>query len=158
MFWDHATPERDSWSPNPRFIALHAGISHVLHMGASSESEVFAQILDKFDRAAGGSAGVLGILCINVRFVGCLVSPTWQLCGVYALEVVFISVRSKITYTTCHSRLKSNVLESLKLKLTSRASRHRLAQRQDHKQVGSQSVWASVRIVLLPSGMVHLSG
>jgi hypothetical protein len=87
MFWDHAAPERDSWSPNPHFIALHAGISHVLQMSASSESEVFAQILDNFDRTAGGNAGILGVPCIK-RFVDCLVSRTWQLCGVCGIEVV----------------------------------------------------------------------
>lgn len=65
MFWDHAAPGRDSWSPNPRFIALHAGISHVLHMSASSESEAFAQIVDNFDRRVGGNAGILGIPCIE---------------------------------------------------------------------------------------------
>ncbi|KAG1722563.1 hypothetical protein EDB19DRAFT_1767288 [Suillus lakei] len=58
---------RDLPLPNPHFIALHAGISRILYM--SGASEVFAQILDKYDRAAGGSVRSpekrMEIRCIN---------------------------------------------------------------------------------------------
>ncbi|KAG0704680.1 hypothetical protein DFH29DRAFT_358899 [Suillus ampliporus] len=56
-FQNHAAPEWDLPLPNPHFIALHAGICRILHMSAASE--VFAQILDRFDEAAGGDAGIL---------------------------------------------------------------------------------------------------
>ncbi|KAG1804559.1 hypothetical protein EV424DRAFT_1351260 [Suillus variegatus] len=51
-FWNHDAPTEDLPLPNPHLIALHAGISQILYM--SSASEVFAQILDKYDGAAGG--------------------------------------------------------------------------------------------------------
>ncbi|KAG1748495.1 uncharacterized protein EDB91DRAFT_1114423 [Suillus paluster] len=56
-FRNHDAHTRDLPLPNPHFIALHAGISRILHM--SGVSEVFAQILDKYDGAAGGNAGSL---------------------------------------------------------------------------------------------------
>ncbi|KAG0704677.1 hypothetical protein DFH29DRAFT_1036801 [Suillus ampliporus] len=56
-FRNHAVPERNLPLPNPYFIALHAGICRILHMSAASE--VFAQILDKFDGATGGKVGIL---------------------------------------------------------------------------------------------------
>ncbi|KAG0704691.1 hypothetical protein DFH29DRAFT_873552 [Suillus ampliporus] len=56
-FQNHAAPTRDLSLPNPHFIAIHAGIARILHM--SGAAEVFAQILDKYDEAAGGNAGVL---------------------------------------------------------------------------------------------------
>jgi hypothetical protein len=56
-FRNHAAPDRDLPLPNPQFIiALHAGISRILHM--SGAAEVFDQILDKYDKAAGGNAGI----------------------------------------------------------------------------------------------------
>jgi hypothetical protein len=56
-FRNHDSPTRDLPLPNPHFIALHAGISRILHM--SGASEIFAQILDKYDGAAGGNIGSL---------------------------------------------------------------------------------------------------
>ncbi|KAG2139217.1 hypothetical protein DEU56DRAFT_800175 [Suillus clintonianus] len=56
-FRNHDAPTRNLPLPNPHFIALHAGISRILHM--SGASEVFAQILDKYDGAAGGNVGNL---------------------------------------------------------------------------------------------------
>ncbi|KAG1747728.1 uncharacterized protein EDB91DRAFT_1114510 [Suillus paluster] len=56
-FQNHAAPTRDIPLPNPHFIALHAAISPILHM--SGAAEVFAQILDRYDGAAGGNAGIL---------------------------------------------------------------------------------------------------
>ncbi|KAG2116174.1 hypothetical protein DEU56DRAFT_840481 [Suillus clintonianus] len=56
-FRNHDSPTRDLPLPNPHFIALHAGISRILHM--SGASEVFAQILDKYDGAAGGNVASL---------------------------------------------------------------------------------------------------
>lgn len=56
-FSNHAAPDRDLPLPNPYFLALHAGISRVLHM--SGAAVVFEQIFNKYDRAAGGNAGVL---------------------------------------------------------------------------------------------------
>ncbi|OAX33100.1 hypothetical protein K503DRAFT_553211 [Rhizopogon vinicolor AM-OR11-026] len=41
----------------PHSITLHAGISRILHM--SGAAQVFSQILEKYDRAAGDSAGIL---------------------------------------------------------------------------------------------------
>ncbi|KAG1747795.1 uncharacterized protein EDB91DRAFT_1114873 [Suillus paluster] len=56
-FRNHAAPTRDIPLPNPHFITLHAAISRILHM--SGAAEVFAQILDRYDGAAGGNAGIL---------------------------------------------------------------------------------------------------
>lgn len=56
-FQNYDAPTRNLPLPNPRFIALHAGISRILHM--SGASEVFAQILDKYDGAARGNVGNL---------------------------------------------------------------------------------------------------
>ncbi|KAG2131742.1 hypothetical protein DEU56DRAFT_981791 [Suillus clintonianus] len=56
-FRNHAAPTRDISLPNPHFIVLHAAISQILHM--SGASEVFAQILDLYDGAAGGNARIL---------------------------------------------------------------------------------------------------
>jgi hypothetical protein len=56
-FINHAAPDRDLSVPNPHFLALHAGISRILHM--SGAAEIFEQIFNKYDRAAGGNAGVL---------------------------------------------------------------------------------------------------
>ncbi|KAG1894687.1 uncharacterized protein F5891DRAFT_1061703 [Suillus fuscotomentosus] len=56
-FQNHDAPTEDLPLPNPHLIALHAGISQILYM--SGASEVFAQILDKYDGAAGGNAGSL---------------------------------------------------------------------------------------------------
>ena len=56
-FTNHAAPDRELPLPSPYFLALHAGISRVLHM--SGAAEVFEQIFDKYDGAAGGNAGVL---------------------------------------------------------------------------------------------------
>ncbi|KAG0694265.1 hypothetical protein DFH29DRAFT_1006494 [Suillus ampliporus] len=56
-FRNHAAPTRDIPLPNPHFIALHAAICRILHM--SGAAEVFAQILDRYDGAAGGNAGIL---------------------------------------------------------------------------------------------------
>jgi hypothetical protein len=56
-FRNHATPYRNLPLPNPDFIALHAGLSMILHM--SGAAEVFDQIFDRYDRASGGSAGLL---------------------------------------------------------------------------------------------------
>ncbi|KAG2346359.1 hypothetical protein BDR05DRAFT_959207 [Suillus weaverae] len=56
-FRNHDAPTQDLPLPNPQFIALHAGISRILHM--SGASEVFTQILDKYDGATGGNVGSL---------------------------------------------------------------------------------------------------
>lgn len=56
-FRNHDVSTQDLPLPNPHFIALHAGLSRILHM--SGASEVFAQILDKYDGAAGGDVGNL---------------------------------------------------------------------------------------------------
>ncbi|KAG1727218.1 hypothetical protein EDB19DRAFT_1914304 [Suillus lakei] len=56
-FRNHDVSTQDLPLPNPHFITLHAGISRILHM--SGASEVFAQILDKYDGAAGGNIGSL---------------------------------------------------------------------------------------------------
>lgn len=56
-FTNHAAPNRDLPLPNPHFIALHAGICRILHM--SGAAEIFDQIFNKYDRAAGGNSGVL---------------------------------------------------------------------------------------------------
>jgi hypothetical protein len=56
-FHNHAVPYRNLPLPNPDFIALHAGLSMILHM--SGAAEVFDQIFDRYDRASGGSAGLL---------------------------------------------------------------------------------------------------
>ncbi|KAG1720571.1 uncharacterized protein EDB91DRAFT_1280582 [Suillus paluster] len=56
-FRNHTAPTRDIPLPNPHFIALHAAISRILHM--SGAAEVFAQILDRYDGAAGGNAIIL---------------------------------------------------------------------------------------------------
>ncbi|KAG1795993.1 uncharacterized protein HD556DRAFT_1471324 [Suillus plorans] len=56
-FQNHDAPTEDLPLPNPHLIALHAGISQILYM--SGASEAFAQILDKYDGAAGGNVGSL---------------------------------------------------------------------------------------------------
>jgi siroheme synthase len=56
-FRNHDVSTQDLPLPSPHCIALHAGISRILHM--SGASEVFAQILDKYDGAAGGNIGSL---------------------------------------------------------------------------------------------------
>ena len=56
-FSNHAAPDQNLPLPNPYFLAIHAGISWVLPM--SSAAEIFEQIFNKYDRAAGGNAGVL---------------------------------------------------------------------------------------------------
>ncbi|KAG0694268.1 hypothetical protein DFH29DRAFT_1006497 [Suillus ampliporus] len=56
-FRNHAAPTRDIPLPNPHFIALHAAICRILHM--SGAAEVFTQILDRYDGAAGGNVGIL---------------------------------------------------------------------------------------------------
>jgi hypothetical protein len=56
-FRNHAAPYRSLPLPDPHFIALHAGISRVLHM--SGAAEVFDQIFDRYDKASGGNAGLL---------------------------------------------------------------------------------------------------
>jgi hypothetical protein len=56
-FRNHDVSTQDLPLPNPHFIALHAGLSRILHV--SGASEVFAQILDTYDGAAGGNIGSL---------------------------------------------------------------------------------------------------
>jgi hypothetical protein len=56
-FRNYATPYQNLPLPNSDFIALHAGLSRILHM--SDAAEVFNQIFDRYDRASGGSTGFL---------------------------------------------------------------------------------------------------
>jgi len=56
-FRNHTTPYQNLSLPTPNFIALHTGLSMILHM--SSAAEVFNQIFDRYDRVFGGSAGLL---------------------------------------------------------------------------------------------------
>jgi hypothetical protein len=56
-FRNHGAPYRNLPLPNPDFIALHAGLSRILHM--SGAAEIFDQIFDRYDRASGGGAGLL---------------------------------------------------------------------------------------------------
>lgn len=54
-FENHAAPVRNISLPNPHFIALHAGISGILHM--SGAAEVLEQIISKYDKE-GGAGGL----------------------------------------------------------------------------------------------------